>query len=113
MTKRAQRLTSPRDFRQTFAAGERAHTRHLTCVGTRSSAAGPARVGVTASKRVGPAVHRNRAKRRIREAVRTILPEVPNGCALVVIAKPEADRVDFHILEEELRSAIGSLWGEQ
>lgn len=39
----------------------------------RRAADGPAGVGFTATKRIGGAVERNRARRRLREAVRTHL----------------------------------------
>ena len=47
----------------------------------------PTKVGFIASKRVGNAVHRNRARRRLREVVRRRWPRVaPEGSWLAVIA---------------------------
>ena len=45
------------------------------------------RFGFAAGKRVGTAVARNRAKRVLREAVRTYLPDIQVGWDLVFIAR--------------------------
>ena len=46
------------------------------------------RVGVAAGKSVGTAVLRNRAKRLLREAMRTLLPNIASHADLVLIARP-------------------------
>ncbi|TNC65200.1 ribonuclease P protein component [Rubellimicrobium roseum] len=49
------------------------------------------RVGFTCSKKVGNAVARNRAKRRLREVARAVLPaEGREGWDYVLIGRPEA-----------------------
>jgi ribonuclease P protein component len=45
------------------------------------------RLGITASRKVGNAVQRNRAKRLLREAFRCIRTELPSGLDLVVIVR--------------------------
>jgi len=47
------------------------------------------RVGVTAGKTTGSAVHRNRAKRLLREAMRPLLPNIASGFDLILIARPK------------------------
>lgn len=47
----------------------------------------PARCGFMAGKRLGSAVARNRAKRRLREAVRARWPQVEPGWDLIWIAR--------------------------
>ena len=46
------------------------------------------RVGVAAGKSVGTAVYRNRAKRLLREAMRTLIPSITSGLDLILIARP-------------------------
>jgi ribonuclease P protein component len=45
-------------------------------------------VGVAASRGVGGAVQRNRAKRLLREAMRDLLPSISPGWDLLLIARP-------------------------
>jgi ribonuclease P protein component len=62
----------------------------------------PFRIGFTVSRRVGNAVQRNRAKRRLREIVRLFLKErAPAGCEMVLIAKTAAGSMDFAALRAE------------
>ena len=69
------------------------------------------RVGFTASKKIGNAVMRNRAKRRLRALVREILPPLARpGWDYVLVARPEATVTrDFATLRDDLRSALASV----
>lgn len=45
------------------------------------------RLGITATKKIGNAVERNRAKRVIREAYRLLEPQLPIGMDIVIVAR--------------------------
>jgi ribonuclease P protein component len=58
------------------------------------------RFGFTAGKRLGNAVQRNRAKRRLREAVRRRLPEVIAGIDVMLIARERIRIASFDEVQE-------------
>lgn len=68
----------------------------------------PARVGFTCSKKIGNAVTRNRAKRRLREVARSCLPGVARqGWDYVLIGRPNATvSRDFKSLCDDLAWAL-------
>ncbi len=69
--------------------------------------AAPARLGFTVTKRVGNAVVRNRARRRLKEAARLNLAEHPlAGVDLVLIGRAATCGRDFGLLREDLRRAL-------
>lgn len=71
------------------------------------AAAGGFRVGFTASRKVGSAVARNRARRRLRAAVAATLPKrAARGLDYVVIARRGTLTRPFDALTGDLETAI-------
>ncbi len=67
----------------------------------------PLRLGFTATKRIGGAVVRNRAKRRLREAARLVLAGTPpEGWDLVLVAREATPARRFSTLLGDLRGAL-------
>jgi ribonuclease P protein component len=67
-----------------------------------------ARIGFTCSRKVGNAVARNRARRRLRAAARAVLPALARpGWDYVLIGRPvETATRPFALLLDDLRAAL-------
>ena len=116
------RLTRSEDFKRVRRSGKSyAHPLVVLIVQThdqRSTTAphalgeGPVdqpqiKVGVAAGRTVGSAVHRNRAKRLLREAMRTLLPNIASNLDLILIARPGLVTATL----EETRQALLNVFG--
>ena len=74
------------------------------------SDAAPFRIGYTASRKVGNAVARNRARRRLRAAVAEIMPaRASPGCDYVLIARARTVDRRFADLVIDLETAFDGL----
>ncbi|HMQ42401.1 MAG TPA: ribonuclease P protein component [Paracoccus sp. (in: a-proteobacteria)] len=68
----------------------------------------PVRVGYTCSKKIGNAVARNRAKRRLRALARAVMPGLAQpGWDYVLVGRPqETISRDFKSLQDDLAKAM-------
>ena len=87
------RLTRSEDFKRVRRSGKSyAHPLVVLIVQTHDKRSNPVgqpriKVGVAAGRTVGTAVYRNRAKRLLREAMRTLMPSIAPGLDLILIAR--------------------------
>ena len=107
------RLRSREEFTAVQQHGRRVATRTLTLLAIPNTL-GHDRLGIVASRRMGGAVARNRAKRRIREIFRqrdgnARAVDGRRALDLVVIARRESATAPFAEIEKELVTAIGRL----
>lgn len=103
--RRADRLRSGKDFRRLTRRGQRRAGTHFVVLRGAGRDAERPRLGLTVSRRVGPAVARNRVKRRVREWFRqrrSTLPALSAGTDWVVIARRGAAQLDTRTTWAEL-----------
>lgn len=109
MPGRLSRLTRRSEFLRVAGRGRKA-ARPALVLQALPQPEGPLRVGFTATKKIGNAVARNRAKRRLRAAARLTLAEAPPpGWDLVLIARNDTGRRPWDKLLADLRGALRHL----
>ena len=102
-------MPTRRDFLQARSKGEKALARGLV-IQAISRDTDSWRVGLTASKKIGNAVCRNRARRRMRALARQHLaPLARPGVDYVLIARHDILYCDWQDLVTGLQKAIGYL----
>ncbi|MDR3051012.1 MAG: ribonuclease P protein component [Oscillospiraceae bacterium] len=92
-------LKKNRQFQYVYRRGKSAGSRELVLLYVRG---GKLQVGFSVSKKVGNAVVRNRTKRRMREAFRPLIDQLPGGL-YVVIAREAAAQASFQAIGRSLR----------
>lgn len=99
------RLSRSEDFKRVRRTGKSYAHPLVVLVAQASDSNSHVRVGVAAGKTTGTAVHRNRAKRLLREAMRPLIPFVASGWDLILIARPALVSASL----EDTRSALTGL----
>jgi ribonuclease P protein component len=98
------RLSRSDDFKRVRRTGK-SYAHPLVVLVAQASEQKQIRIGVTAGKTTGTAVHRNRAKRLLREAMRPLIPSLASGWDLILIARPALVTATL----EDTRSALTSV----
>ena len=95
-------LQRKRDFQRLYEYGSSYRSKNVVLICERSNDR-PFRVGVVASRKVGKAVKRNRAKRWLRAAHRELRAGSHlEGVHLVLIARRSAPTAGFHQIRDEI-----------
>lgn len=98
-----ERIRRRSEFQQVYDRGAKVHGRYCTLF--LLPGAGPVgRLGIAATKKLGGAVQRNRAKRLIREVFR--LNKIAPGYDVVVVPKRELLDASLIVLEAEYRKLL-------
>jgi ribonuclease P protein component len=104
------RITRSVEIRMIFDRGRRLSRGPLTLLGVRHrTQAQSRRVGVIVGRKFGGAVERNRAKRRLREFVRSHADVVPEGWDLLLLPRSPIRSWSFAVLNQRV-SALFREW---
>ena len=98
-----ERIRRRAEYQQIYDRGVRTHGRYLTLF-TLSNNLPVGRLGIAATRKLGGAVERNRAKRLIREVFRR--NKLASGFDIVVIPKRELLDASLIALETEFRHTL-------
>lgn len=109
MLPKQKRLTKKRDFMKLATHGRPIFGPYATLRVRVTPNEGTRVAFITSTKVFKLAVHRNRAKRRMREAVRALWPELPADMHLLFVLKPEAMTAPFPRILEEVRRLVGRI----
>lgn len=103
MLKRVYRMQKKANFRSVFAQGKSYPSKHVVIYIFQQS---PVKYGIIASKKVGNAVKRNRAKRLLREAIRLNLSGLKKDYQMVLIARGSIVNASL----EEVEKSVINIW---
>ena len=101
-------LNQNHDFKRLYYRG-RSAVGACMAVYARPNRLGVNRLGVTAGTKLGRAVKRNRARRRLKETYRLLEPALKIGFDVVVVARFPSIGLPFGQLDREMRSLLQRL----
>jgi len=102
MLQRNLRLRQRSLFRKVFAQGKSFSGKYVIIY----VAEGPSKFGFVASKKVGTAVERNRAKRLMREVIRLNLDKIKENTQIICIARASIKGVSYSQVENSLLQSL-------
>lgn len=104
-------LTLNKEFRRAYYRG-RAFTTPVVVVYVLKNHKGINRIGLTATKKIGKAVQRNRARRIMKEAYRLMEVDFPLGYDYVFVARTKTVESSTDDIRKAMRFALKKLFAK-
>lgn len=108
--KRTRIIKKNSDFARAYRRGKSSVSGVLVTYAVRNRT-GETRIGITASKKIGGAVRRNRAKRVIRAAYRELEPGTPSGWDFIFVARGRTPGCGMREIRDAMRRQLTALTG--
>lgn len=110
MLPRENRLTDDYDFRRVRRLGRRGQSRLFSATAAPAKDSSRTRFGFVASLKFDKrAARRNRARRLLRAAVRSLWPQIKPGYDVVVVARPPVKEADFEEVCAEINKVLSKI----
>jgi len=103
--KGALKLNKNKDFKKVYNEGKFISEMYVV-VYFRENEMDSTRIGFTASKKIGKSVARNRARRLMKESLRTIEGNLKKGYDIVFVARPTINEGNFHQVKESIERIL-------
>ncbi|MBQ7466683.1 MAG: ribonuclease P protein component [Clostridia bacterium] len=105
MLKKEFRLRKKYQFNYVYKVGQSVHGKYLLLVYTKSKNKN-IKIGISASKKIGGAVIRNRARRLLRAAVSPYLNDLDSNFNLIIVAKQSINGKKMNVVKQDLETAL-------
>lgn len=106
-----ERIRASADFKRVKERGAYRQGRFCGINALRREAPASTRIGYITTKRIGGAVQRNRARRLMREAMRSLADSLPEGWDVVLIARQAISQPGVkmrHVRQDAMNALIGA-----
>ena len=104
--KKTERLVKRPQFQKVMEEGKKKRVERLCTIFFVPNELDRKRLGIIASKKIGNAVARNRAKRRIREVFRQLKHRMEPALDIVVISGKDMVTLPYRVIEKKLSNAL-------
>jgi len=104
--KKIERLAKRPEFEKVMDKGVKKRVGRLCIIFSLPNELGRKRLGIIASKKIGNAVARNRAKRIFREIFRQIKHRIEPTLDIVIISGKDVVKLPYRVIEKELSNAL-------
>ncbi len=96
------RLSRASEFARIKRAGTSFHGKLVVLSVLKAEPESETRIGLITSRRVGGAVARNRVRRRLREIIRSVRPQLERGWHIVLVARAAAAKAEFTMIRDDV-----------
>lgn len=96
------RLKKKSDFQRLFKKGKSYAGPYFVLYFIEKEGKGPTKIGFAVSKKIGTAVTRNKIKRRLREAVRPLIPSIKENYDIIIVARSRIKFISFLEIQKQM-----------